>query len=70
MVIDATVTSELDRKDSPLRLIIDDHTSFSGNTLENIAMRPGEGETTWGYFGIRTIGVGNSITSNRFNTVG
>ena len=28
MVIDATVTSELDRKDSPLRLIIDDHTEL------------------------------------------
>ncbi len=64
------VNCEYSRTDGSAVLIIDDHTSFSGNTLENIAMRPGEGETTWGYFGIRTIGVGNSITGNRFNTVG
>lgn len=51
-------------------LLIDDHTAFTGNTLEDIAMRPGAGETSWGYNGVRTIGPGNTVAENIFHTVG
>lgn len=66
----AYLNSRFERTYATAALIIDDHTAFSGNTLENIAMRPGDGETTWGYNGIRTIGPGNSVTGNTFRTIG
>ncbi len=51
-------------------LIIDDHTTFASNTLNNIATVPGGGETSWGYMGIRSLGAGNIIRANVFDTVG
>lgn len=51
-------------------LMIDNNSVFQWNDLEDIATIPGEGETQWGYFGIRGIGQGNVIRGNRFENVG
>ncbi len=51
-------------------LMIDDHSTCSGNQMDNIAIRPGEGETSWGYFGIRSIGTGNTISDNNLDHIG
>lgn len=51
-------------------LLIDDHSTVSGNTLNNIATIPGAGETSWGYMGVRSLGLGNIIRANVFDTVG
>lgn len=51
-------------------LMIDNNSLFENNTLEDIAMIPGEGESSWGYFGIRAIGPQNTIRGNRFDRIG
>ncbi|MBS1581987.1 MAG: right-handed parallel beta-helix repeat-containing protein [Bacteroidetes bacterium] len=51
-------------------LLIDDNTVFSGNTLTDIALVPGLGETSWGYCGIRTTGSGNQVVGNTLTNVG
>ncbi len=51
-------------------LMIDNNSTFEGNTLTDIAVISGEGESGWGYFGIRGIGPGNIIRSNTFDRVG
>lgn len=51
-------------------LLIDDHSTVSGNTLNNIATVPGAGETSWGYMGVRSMGTGNIIRANVFDTIG
>ena len=51
-------------------LLIDNNSTVEGNTLEQIAMIPGQGESSWGYHGIRGIGAGNVIRGNRLDYVG
>ncbi len=43
---------------------------IDGNTFNSIAVADGEGETFWGYFGIRTTGTGSIIRNNRLDTIG
>ncbi|HEX2616180.1 MAG TPA: right-handed parallel beta-helix repeat-containing protein, partial [Flavobacteriales bacterium] len=51
-------------------LLIDNNTTFANNTLTDIALIPGEGESSWGYFGVRAIGTGNIVRGNRLNNIG
>ncbi len=51
-------------------IFIESNSTFSNNVLTNIATIPGQGESSWGYFGIRGIGTGNVIRSNRFTNIG
>lgn len=51
-------------------LMIDNNSVFQWNDLEDIATIPGEGETQWGYFGIRGIGQNNVIRGNRLENIG
>lgn len=51
-------------------LLIDNNTTFENNTLTDIALNIGMGETGWGYFGIRSSGQNNVIRGNRFNNIG
>lgn len=51
-------------------LIIDSNTLFADNQLNNIALLDGQGESTWGYFGVRAIGPGNIVRSNRLDSIG
>lgn len=50
--------------------LIDNNTTFSYNTLTNIAVIPGLGETNWGYFGVRGNGSGCVIRGNSFDYTG
>ncbi|MBS1583845.1 MAG: right-handed parallel beta-helix repeat-containing protein [Bacteroidetes bacterium] len=50
--------------------VLDNNTVISGNTLTDIAMVPGLGETSWGYFGIRCTGTGMTIRGNRLQNIG
>lgn len=51
-------------------LLIDNNTLFQNNVVEDIALIPGAGEHSWGYFGVRAIGQSNTIRGNRFNNIG
>ncbi|HEX2617124.1 MAG TPA: right-handed parallel beta-helix repeat-containing protein, partial [Flavobacteriales bacterium] len=51
-------------------LLIDNSTTFENNTMTDIAMIPGEGESSWGYFGVRAIGTSNIIRGNRLDNIG
>ncbi len=51
-------------------MILDNGALFVGNTLTDIAMVPGLGESNWGYFGVRTVGLGNIIRNNTLTNVG
>ena len=42
----------------------------TGNTLTDIALLPGLGESTWGYQGIYAVGAANGIRSNRLLNIG
>lgn len=50
--------------------LMDDNTSFTNNTLDDIALQPGLGEPNWGYFGLRCTGSNMTITNNRFENIG
>ncbi len=50
--------------------VFDDNSEISNSTFTNIATVDGAGESTWGYFGIRTTGSGVSIRNNRLDTIG
>lgn len=50
--------------------LLDNGAQFTGNTLTDIAMVPGLGESNWGYFGVRTVGFGNVLRNNRVTNVG
>lgn len=50
--------------------IIDNNSVFENNSLEHIAEVMGEGESGWGYFGIRCAGPDNTIRNNRFEGIG
>ena len=51
-------------------MLIDNNTIFEYNTLENIALKKGMGETGWGYFGVRSSGQNTIIRGNRFDHIG
>ena len=51
-------------------LMIDNNSTFENNVLHDIAVIPGEGESSWGYFGVRSIGQGNVIRGNNFDRIG
>ncbi|MFZ1666165.1 MAG: right-handed parallel beta-helix repeat-containing protein [Flavobacteriales bacterium] len=50
--------------------VIDGNTLVADNQFTNIALLDGQGESTWGYFGIRAIGQGNIVRSNRLDSIG
>jgi hypothetical protein len=43
---------------------------IEGNSLTDCAIYPGEGESGWGYFGIRATGNNNIIRKNRLTNIG
>ena len=51
-------------------LVQDNNSVVSNNILTNIAIRPGMGESAWGYFGIRLIGNDNVVRGNTLENVG
>jgi hypothetical protein len=51
-------------------LVFDDNTTIADNTLTDIALLDGQGESTWGYFGIRTTGSGMIVRGNRMDNIG
>jgi parallel beta-helix repeat protein len=51
-------------------MMLDNGSQFTSNTLTNIAMVPGLGESNWGYFGVRTVGNNNIVRLNRIENVG
>ncbi len=51
-------------------LMIDNNSTFTGNTLTSIATILGEGETFWGYAGIRILGSGNTCSGNNLDSIG
>ncbi|HOZ39306.1 MAG TPA: T9SS type A sorting domain-containing protein [Flavobacteriales bacterium] len=50
--------------------LIDNNSVFQGNRLERVAMRAGQGENNWGYFGLRLDGQNNIIRSNHLEDIG
>ncbi len=67
---DAYTNNTFDRTYATAIWNLDNNTTISGNTLTNIAMVPGAGESSWGYFGIRSMGTGNIIRNNRLDYIG
>lgn len=51
-------------------LAIQGNTTITDNTLRSIAMIDGAGESTWGYFGIRSLGQNNVIRGNVLDSIG
>lgn len=51
-------------------LAIEGTTTIADNTLSSIALIDGAGESTWGYFGIRSLGAGNIIRGNKLDSIG
>lgn len=51
-------------------LVLGDNDVIADNTFHSIALIDGEGESTWGYFGIRTTGSGITIRNNNLDTIG
>lgn len=50
--------------------MVDQNATISNNQLTNIAMLPGQGENWWGYFGIRIMGTGCTVSNNRLENIG
>lgn len=50
--------------------LLDNNALIENNAFNHIAMQEGEGESMWGYFGIRAIGNDVVIRSNRLDTIG
>ncbi|MBK7083563.1 MAG: hypothetical protein IPH53_02380 [Flavobacteriales bacterium] len=44
--------------------LLDDNTSVTHCTLQDVCTQPGLGENNWGYFGIRSTGQGMVFTDN------
>ncbi len=51
-------------------LLLGDNALIADNTFSDIALVDGEGESVWGYFGIRTTGTGTIIRHNDLDTIG
>lgn len=50
--------------------LIDHHTVFENNDLSHIAEVMGEGESGWGYFGVRCAGPDMTVRNNHFEDIG
>ncbi|MCC6841001.1 MAG: right-handed parallel beta-helix repeat-containing protein [Flavobacteriales bacterium] len=50
--------------------LLDNNALIEGNDYRHIAMLEGEGESSWGYFGIRAIGNNVVIRGNRLDSIG
>jgi hypothetical protein len=50
--------------------IYDDNVLIANNTLTDIALRPGLGESVWGHMGINTTGMNTIIRENRLENIG
>ncbi|MBP6390710.1 MAG: right-handed parallel beta-helix repeat-containing protein [Flavobacteriales bacterium] len=50
--------------------LLDDNTSVTHCTLQDVCTQPGLGENNWGYFGIRSTGQGMVFTDNVLENIG
>lgn len=50
--------------------LMDSNSSITHSTFSDICVQPGLGENNWGYFGIRCVGAGNTITDNVLEDIG
>lgn len=50
--------------------LIDNNSRFTHNTITDVCLWPGWGESNWGYFGLRVNGTGMVVTDNRIENVG
>lgn len=50
--------------------LIDNDSRFTNNTITDVCLWPGWGESNWGYFGLRVNGTGMVVTDNRIENVG
>jgi len=50
--------------------LIDDNVVVESNVLRDIAIVPGLGESNWGYFGMRTIGIAPQVRYNDLSRIG
>ena len=48
----------------------DNYVTFNNNTMTNIAMVAGQGENSWGYFGVHSTGTNCTIRSNNLLNIG
>ncbi|MEO8733671.1 MAG: right-handed parallel beta-helix repeat-containing protein, partial [Flavobacteriales bacterium] len=49
---------------------LDDSSDIMDNEFTDVGMVPGLGESSWGYFGIRTSGTGLVVSGNRLENIG
>lgn len=49
---------------------LDESANIIGNEFTDVAMVPGSGENSWGYFGIRTTGADIVVRDNRLENIG
>ena len=50
--------------------ISDDNSTVSNNTIEDIALIPGLGESFWGYYGLHVSGASNEVRNNHISRTG
>lgn len=50
--------------------VLDHHTAVRNNTVEDIALVPGMGESFWGYYGMYVSGAANTVSNNRIARTG
>lgn len=50
--------------------IIGNNNQLLDNVLQDIALVPGAGESTWGYIGLRSYGNGQTVRGNRLTNIG
>ncbi len=50
--------------------LLDNNSTFTFNTFNDICLWPGMGENNWGYFGLRCNGSGMVVSDNRFQNIG
>ncbi|MBK8500315.1 MAG: right-handed parallel beta-helix repeat-containing protein [Flavobacteriales bacterium] len=50
--------------------LLDNNSTFTFNTFDDICLWPGSGENNWGYFGLRCNGTGMTVSDNRFQNIG
>ncbi len=50
--------------------LVDQNSTFADNVLNDIAIIPGLGESTWGYMGLRISGANNKVQRNRLHNIG
>ena len=64
------VNNLIERTYATAAMIVDQNSTFADNTLNDIAVIPGMGESTWGYMGLRISGAGNKVQRNRLHNIG